>query len=127
MKVRASITNPPTASTDFHERCHGPDGGLVNSWLCGVRQGLEDPSIAIKAKAGELPVLIWKGGIAKAIKSKCKIGSLQYLAAWQGLRGDDLNIDLGVEVKMICTRFSVPVLFTDQLSKLLEADEDVET
>ncbi|MDO8248445.1 MAG: hypothetical protein Q7T78_01820 [Rhodoferax sp.] len=127
MKIQASINDPPSISADFYERCHGPDEGLINSWLCGIRQGLEDPNLAAKAKAGELPVLTWKGGIEKAIKRKDKVGAFQYLAAWQGLRGEDLNIELGTEVKMICTRFGVPVTFTGQHQKLLQAEEDDES
>lgn len=127
MKIYESIDNPPTVSADFFERCDGPDEGLINSWLCGINQALQVPSMAAKAKAGELPVLAWKGGIEKKIKRKDKVGALQYLAAWQGLRGEDLNIELGTEVQIVCTRTGVSVTFTGQLQKLLQAgaeDED---
>jgi hypothetical protein len=127
LKIHAKIGSPPPLSDDYYERCEGPDEGLINSWLCGIRLALSDPTLAAKARAGELPVLTWKGGLEKAIKRKDKVGALQYLAAWQGLRGEDLNIELGVEVNMTCTSTGVPVTFTGQVQKLLQALEDDET
>jgi hypothetical protein len=85
---------------------------------------LENPQLASKAKAGELPVLTWKGGLEKTLLRKDKVGALQYLAAWQGLRGEDLNIELGQEVEIICTKTNVPVTFTGHLQKLLQIQED---
>lgn len=101
--------------------------GLINAWLCGISMANNDPSLADKALAGELPVLPWKGGIPKRILRLDKIGSLQYLAALQGLRGEDLNIEQGVEVTVTCSRFGVPVLFTDDIKKLLTHVEGDET
>ena len=101
--------------------------GLINAWLSGIAIAQHQPDVALKAKAGELPVLPWKGGVAKKLKKSDKIGALQYMAAWQGLRGEDLDIQQGVEVSMTCSRFGVPVLFTDNIKKLLSnAEEDEE-
>ena len=124
MNIHASIENPPERSDDFDERCNGPDEGLINSWLSGIEFSQREPALSIKAKAGELPVLPWKGGVEKTIKRKDKVGALQYLAAWQGLRGDDLNVELGSEVVMTCTRTGVVVTFTGELQKLLQSEED---
>lgn len=71
-----------------------------------------------------MPILSWKGGVAKTIKTKTKVGAMNYLAAWQGLRGEDLNIDPDIEVSMTCSRTGVPVLFTNQIQKLLETEEN---
>lgn len=101
--------------------------GLINAWLSGIDLAQHKPDLSLKAKAGELPVLPWKGGLAKEIKKLDKVGSLQYLAAWQGLRGEDLDIEQGVEVSKTCSRFGVPVLFTDDIKKLLcNVEEDAE-
>lgn len=126
MQIHFSVRNPPVPSEDWHERWEGADQGLICSWLRGIEKGLEDPVLAAKACAGELPVLAWKGGVEKPIKRTDKMGSLKYLATWQGLRGEDLNIDLSAEVQMVCTRTGVPVLFTGQLKKLLEAEPNEE-
>lgn len=120
MRIRHPISHPPTPSEDWYERWEGPDQGLICSWLRGIEKGLEDPALAAKAKAGELPVLPWRGGVEKTIKRTDKVGALQYLAAWQGLRGEDLDIELGVEVQMTCTRTGVPVTFTGNTEQLLK-------
>lgn len=61
-----------------------------------------------------MPVLAWKGGVDKKIKGK-KYGSLFYLATWQGLRGEDLNINQHEEVSLICSKTMVKVTFTPNL------------
>lgn len=127
MRIHHSIAKPPTPSEDWHERWEGADQGLICSWLRGVEKSREAPDLAARAMAGELPVLAWKGGIEKAIKTKGKVGALNYLATWQGLRGEDLDIDTNAEVLMTCTRTKVTVLFTHQLHKLLQADESEDT
>lgn len=114
-------------SNDWYKNWEGPDKGLICSWLRGIEKSREDPDLATKAAASELPVLAWKGGVNKFIKRTDKVGALHYLATWQGLRGDDLHIDTELEVRMVCTRTGVPVLFTANISKLLEAQDDDET
>lgn len=123
MLIYHPISNPPTPSEDWHERWNGPDQGLVCSWLRGIEKAQEDPDMAAKAKAGELPVLAWRGGLEKSIQSKTKTGAMAYLATWQGLRGEDLNIDTDIELSITCSRTGVPVLFTSQLHKLLQNEE----
>lgn len=127
MHIQLSIDNPPLPSEDFYARCEGPDQGLINAWLCGIEKSIEEPALAAMAKAGELPPLTWKGGVAKGIKRIDKIGSLQYLAAWQGLRGQDLNILQGLDVQITCARFGVTVTFTDDVKRLLQTEESEET
>ena len=127
MLVYQSISNPPTSSDVWHERWEGSDQGLICSWMRGIEKGQENPDLAAKAKAGELPVLAWKGGLEKSIKTKTKVGAMAYLATWQGLRGEDLNIDLDIEVSITCSRTGVPVLFTNQIHKLLQTEESEDT
>lgn len=73
--------------------------------------------MASKARDGELVPLPWKGGVEKKLKMKNKYGVYQYLAMWQGLRGDDLQINTDSEVTLICTKFGMSVVFTDDVNK----------
>jgi hypothetical protein len=83
-----------------------------------------EPEIAEKAKMGELPVLGWKGGVEKKPKnSSKKFGSMFYLAQWQGLRGEDLDIDKSVEKTVVCVRTDVAVTFTSDSSKISPPEE----
>lgn len=43
---------------------------------------------------------------------------MSYLAEWQGLRGEDLDIDLSEEVEVFCCRSHIRVIFTSDLKKL---------
>jgi hypothetical protein len=62
---------------------------------------------------GELPQLPWKGGIARTDKKPPteKFGTLQYLAMWQGLRGEDLDLDLVGATEVRCARTGTVVTF----------------
>lgn len=103
------------------ERWHGPDYGLIACWECGAEKALKGPNLARLAKAGELVTLPWKGGVSKKLKSRTKFGTLKYLAMWQGLRGEDLDIDTESEVVVTCTKFGVPVTFTNDIEKYGDA------
>ena len=59
----------------------------------GVDKARETPLLSEQALRGELPPLAWKGGADKPIKAGKRVGSLHYLATWQGLRGEPLDID----------------------------------
>lgn len=118
MLVTASAATPPPFDDDFFTRIHGPDQGLINAWLTGLNARSTSPETALAAAAGELPPFIYKGGIAQKIKAKNKIGSLHYVAAWQGLRGEDLRLDTDTEVTLTCSKTGVPVTYTLDVSKL---------
>ncbi|KQW24694.1 hypothetical protein ASC83_11095 [Acidovorax sp. Root402] len=96
----------------------GPDKGLINAWITGLAKSVDSPELAAKATAGELPVLPFRGGVEAAIKTKTKVGHLLYVAMWQGLRGEDLQVDTDIELSMTCTRTGVPVLYTMDFEKL---------
>lgn len=122
MKITAQISAPPTVGPSWEERWEGPDNGLVLCWLTGIDKARREPALAEKALAGELPVLSWKGGTERPLKVKQKIGALNYLATWQGLRGEDLNIEQGKDVRMTCTRTGVSFVYTDDINRLGKAD-----
>lgn len=102
----------------WEERWLGPDKGLIACWEVGRSMRELKQEIAARAQAGELPVLPWKGGIEGQPKFKKKIGSLNYLAAWRGLRDEDLDIGLTEEHTLTCSRTGVQVIFTGDLEKL---------
>lgn len=125
MRVRAFVTSPPALGLAFEDRFGTPEATLTSAWLRGLEVRAEEAAAALRgerskatglaerAGAGELPVLPWKGGVPKAIKSRApRIGATHYLAMWQGLRGEDLDIDLSATPTLTCTRFGVTVSFT---------------
>lgn len=124
MKIHRSITEPIRQISQWEEKWNGIDQGLIACWERGRAKSLEAPSLATQAREGQLMVLPWKGGIEKAIKKKQKYGSLSYLAMWQGLRGDDLNIDVEAESALICTVTKMTVVFTHDRSKYAEAQPE---
>lgn len=112
-----SISEPDRAGQSWEERWKGPDQGLITCWEVGRKLRESKPELAEKALAGELPTLGWKGGLAEGVKIKKKYGSLSYLAQWQALRGEDLDIDLSTEPSLTCSKSNAVVTFTSDISK----------
>ncbi|WBM43100.1 hypothetical protein M2J84_05545 [Comamonas aquatica] len=121
MLVTAFAAAPPEIDNNFDTRINGPDCGLINAWLVGIHKRTSDPELAAKARAGELPPLPFRGGVQKAIKAQNKIGALAYLAAWHGLRGEDLHMHTDQETTLVCTRTGVPVTYTGDTQKIWAA------
>jgi hypothetical protein len=122
MKIRRAISEPVREDAKWHERWNAEDGGLIACWERGREKRLEQPSLAAQASAGQLVVLPWKGGVERAIKNKQKkFGTLFYLAMWQGLRGEDLDIDSTEEVVLNCTSTEMAVVFTGDVAKYAES------
>lgn len=116
MIVERSISEPIREHLSQREAWHAEDNGLIAAWEYGRRTALTSPAIAAAAGRGELPILVWKGGIAKSIKRVDKCGPLWYYAAWQGLRGESLRIDSTQRTSLTCTRFAVTVSFSPHLA-----------
>lgn len=121
---QASASNPPPVEQDYDIRMNGPDGGIVNAWLAGLSMRSRLPKLATAAEAGELPVLPYRGGVERALKTKSRVGSLLYVAMWQGLRGNDLDVDTSVEPVLTCARHGVTVRFTIQTAELLASEDE---
>lgn len=120
-RIRRSIRERIRRFGSLDERWKGKDGGLILCWEKGRERALREPETASRAKAGELPVLGWTGGVDKKLKSKkVKYGTLFYLAHWQGLRGEDLDIDTSIEKTIVCNRTGVAVVFTGDRTKTSE-------
>ena len=121
MKIHRSISEPIRENITWEERWSGVDQGLIACWERGREKGREDAALAAQARDGQLVVLPWKGGVEKAIKKKQKFGTLFYLAMWQGLRGDDLNIEADKEVVFTCAATGMAVVFTNDPAKYADA------
>jgi len=121
MKVQRSIKSPLRADLSWEDKWAGADRGLIACWERGRQKAIESPDLVIKAAAGQLVSLPWKGGVETATKAMKKHGTLFYLAMWQGLRGDDLQIDVDAEVTLTCTVTGMRVTFTGDLEKYKNA------
>lgn len=117
-RIYRKFTEPERENLTWEEKWRQEDRGLIKNYETGKELSKKEPDLVEKAKKGELPVLCYKGGVEKTLKKKEKIGSLNYLAMWQALRGEDLDIVLDEEVILTCTRTNVTVTFTMDLEKL---------
>lgn len=122
MRVYRDVSEPPREGLTWQQRWEGPDGGLIACWERGRTKRLEDAELAARASLGELIVLPWKGGIEKLAKAS-KFGSYFYLAIFQGLRGDPLDIDPSVDTSRTCARTQVTVTYTSDRSKFANSVE----
>jgi hypothetical protein len=116
-RIHRPIASPLRSGLTRDELWEAADKGLIKCWEIGRQRATRFPDLAQRCRADELPVLGWKGGVSRSLKKNEKYGSLKYLAQWQGLRGEDLDIDLGLERVMTCSRTKMVVTFTPDRSK----------
>ena len=120
-RICRNYQEPIREGLSWEEKWRGDDQGLIISWETGRKISKKDPDLAYLAKKGELPTLDWKGGVDKKLKLKKKYGTLFYLAQWQALRGENLDIDLSKEVEHTCTKTGVKVIYTHDIKKYCNA------
>jgi hypothetical protein len=125
-RLYRSIREPIRDGLSWEERWRGPDQGLIWCWERGRQMRTRQPERAARAEQGELmvsevvaayrtePVPVWRGGVSKRLKDVPikPDGSLNYLAEWQGLRGEDLDIDVAEERVIVCTKTGQAVAFS---------------
>ena len=111
------IDTPLRSALNRDDLWEAHDKGLIKCWEVGRQRASRFPDLAKQCLAGELPVLGWKGGVNRSLKKLEKYGSLKYLAQWQGLRGEDLDVDLCDERALTCSRTSMVVTFTPERTK----------
>lgn len=116
--INWKFTTPERRNISWAETWEQEDKGLIKNYEVGIKLAKKHPELSIKAKNGELPSLGYKGGFDKQLKLKTKYGALNYLAQWQALRGEDLNIDTSKEIILTCTKTDIAVTFTMDLEKL---------
>lgn len=116
-RIFRSYKEPKREGLSWDEYWKGEDSGLIKCWEVGRELREKEPELASRAENGELPVLGWKGGVEKKIIKSEKYGTLFYLAQWQGLRGDDLNINLSQEPTLTCSRTGMHIIYSGDLKK----------
>lgn len=120
--VRRSIEMPIRAGSSWEEKWRGEDHGLICCWERGRLRRIEEPALAARADKGELVPLGWKRAV-KEKGSSGKRGTHQYLATWQGLRGEDLDIVINEETRIVCAKTGDVVIFSARVP--VEEDEAV--
>lgn len=115
--VQRNIDAPLRTGLTRTQLWEAADQGLIKCWEVGRQRAARFPNLAQQCRDGELPVLGWKGGVSRSLKKLEKYGSLKYLAQWQGLRGEDLDIDLSEERSLTCSRTKMRVTFTPDRTK----------
>jgi hypothetical protein len=121
MNIFRSIEEPIRENATWDDRWVAEDQGLIACWERGRTKSKEAPALSSAARGGELVVLPWKGGVEKSLKTNKKYGTLSYLAMWQGLRGENLDINVAAEKVLVCARTKVEVTFTSDQTKTAEA------
>lgn len=104
------VSEAPLRHQTYAERWEGPDGGLIAAWRQGLLMRDHRPDWVQAVLRHELPELPWRGGGSEVIKGK-RPGTWLYLAMWQGLRGEALDVDTSQPLEMQCTRTQVRTLF----------------
>jgi hypothetical protein len=114
-RLRCRIDQPIRHGLTWAEKWRGHDNGLIYCWERGREKREAQPDLAERAERGELCMLAWKGGVEQLLADgQVKIGTLQYLATWRGLRGEDLDIDPEGEHALVCSRTGQRVVFVLQ-------------
>jgi hypothetical protein len=111
-------SEPTREGLSWDEIWKGLDGGLIRCWETGRARRVANPDLARKVESDELPILGWKGGVENKLVNIVKYGSLNYLAEWQGLRGENLEIDASSETTLICAKTGMKVIFNPDQSRL---------
>jgi hypothetical protein len=121
MHVRRSVGMPIRSGLSIEERWQGDDQGVIAAWERGraisEEANADSQELTTRARRGELVVLPWKGGVERALKLKQKFGTMRYLAMWQGLRGDDLDVELDSETTLRCSATGMAVTYTSDPAK----------
>lgn len=117
-KIFRRFSEPIRENLTWEETWQQEDRGLIKNYEVGKMLALKQPELAEKAKRGELPALGYMGGTDIPLVNPKKLGSLNYLAQWQALRGEDLDIDTDDELVLVCSKTNVEVFFTWDMDKL---------
>ena len=117
MVVHRSIDQAIRSGLTWAETWQRDDRGIIFCWERGREMRVERPELASRADNGELVTLPWKGGTEdlpnpkEGKKEPVRYGSLNYLAMWQGLRNEDLNVSLTAETHIKCSKSQRDVTF----------------
>ena len=112
MRVAENIATPIRTGLSFEQLFRQEDKGLIKAWEIGRVRATKNPDEGTRAKQGQLLPLIYQGGFAKKLKETNKMGTMHYLAMWQGLRGENLDLDTELRVTLTCTKFQIVVTYS---------------
>lgn len=62
--------------------------------------------------------LVWKGGVEKKFLKTTKYESMYYLAIWERLRGENLNINLDSEQSVASAATAIMIIVMPNIEKL---------
>ncbi len=125
-RLHRRMTQPIREGLTWEQLWLGPDQGLIACWERGRQKRADEPELAHRAERGELPVLAWKGGVDKPRRDRKPIaGTLEYLATWQGLRGEDLDIPLDEPVTLTCSRTQQQVIYSQALNSTNDSGDSM--
>ena len=116
-RIFRSTSESIRINPSYDERWNGDDRGLITCWEVGRKKREAEPDLVEKIENNQLPALGWKGGVDKKLKKNEKFGSLNYLAQWQGIKGEDLNISLTEEITLQCAKTGTIVTYTPDTTK----------
>ncbi|MFL1551834.1 hypothetical protein ACI77I_22550 [Pseudomonas sp. D47] len=125
-RIQRDFSTPLRPTLSWSETWESDDKGLIKCWETGRELATKRPDLAQAALTHELPPLGWKGGVSRSLKKLEKFGSLNYLAQWQGLRGEHLEIDSEQEVLKTCSRTHMTVTFTPDKTKYINQTTEAE-
>ena len=117
-KIYRSFNERDREGLSWKETWRQEDRGLIKNYEVGRALAIKQPELSEKALRGEFPALGYMGGTDEDLKLKKRIGALNYLAKWQALRGEDLNIDTEEERVLTCTKTNIEITFTLDMEKL---------
>ena len=127
MIISRSINQAIRNGKPVSELWNKEDKGIIHAWESGRKEAQKKSSeLSRKAKNGELPVLVFRGGFKERLENPFKYGSLHYYAMWLGLRGEDLHLNIVDEPSLVCSRTKICVKFTIKSKKYLLLDIGVE-
>ncbi len=110
---KCKLDEIPSQYECWEKKWNGIDKGLIACWEAGRKIAETNSEILSSVQADELPILPWKGGFTKEINDKKpKYAPLFYLAMWQGIKGDDLHIDMDGEKSLTCSKTGMTSIFT---------------
>lgn len=110
-RIFRDINAPPRTGLSWDELWLGEDKGLICCWERGRAKRAEDYELSQRAENGELVILAWTGGVEKKLEAKTLDGTMYYLATWQGLRNENLDIQLVGTKSITCSKTGQIVVF----------------
>lgn len=125
-RIQQDIGTPVRSELSWSDTWENDDKGLIKCWEVGREMAAKRPDLAQACLENQLPTLGWKGGVSRSLKKLEKFGSLNYLAQWQGLRGESLDIDSAQDIIKTCSRTHMIVTFTPEKAKYINQTAETE-